>query len=230
MPNDITVAIDGYSGVGKSSTAKAVAQQLGYTYVDSGAMYRAVTLHFLRNDVELTDATAVAQALANLQIGFQPHPRGAGYETLLNGENVEQEIRGMRVSNHVSPVSALPVVRKKMVAVQQQLGEGRRVVMDGRDIGTKVFPQAELKVFMTADPTVRAQRRQAELREKGQTVAVSDIERNLLQRDELDSSREESPLVKANDAVTLDTTHLTFEAQVAQVVDWARSIINSSNE
>ena len=230
MPNDITVAIDGYSGVGKSSTAKAVAQQLGYTYVDSGAMYRAVTLHFLRNDVELTDATAVAQALANLQIGFQPHPRGAGYETLLNGENVEQEIRGMRVSNHVSPVSALPVVRKKMVAVQQQLGEGRRVVMDGRDIGTKVFPQAELKVFMTADPTVRAQRRQAELREKGQTVAVSDIERNLLQRDELDSSREESPLVKANDAVTLDTTHLTFEAQVAQVVGWARAIINSSNE
>ncbi len=230
MPNDITVAIDGYSGVGKSSTAKAVAQQLGYTYVDSGAMYRAVTLHFLRNDVELTDATAVAQALANLQIGFQPHPRGAGYETLLNGENVEQEIRGMRVSNHVSPVSALPTVRHALVELQQQLGEGRRVVMDGRDIGTKVFPQAELKVFMTADPTVRAQRRQAELREKGQTVAVSDIERNLLQRDELDSSREESPLVKANDAVTLDTTHLTFEAQVAQVVDWARSIINSSNE
>ena len=230
MAKDITVAIDGYFGVGKSSTAKAVAQQLGYTYVDSGAMYRAVTLHFLRNDLELTDATAVAQALANLQIGFQPHPRGAGYETLLNGENVEQEIRGMRVSNHVSPVSALPTVRHALVELQQQLGEGRRVVMDGRDIGTKVFPQAELKVFMTADPTVRAQRRQAELREKGQTVAVLDVERNLLQRDELDSSREESPLVKASDAVTLDTTHLTFEAQVAQVVDWARSIINSSNK
>lgn len=230
MPNDITVAIDGYSGVGKSSTAKAVAQQLGYTYVDSGAMYRAVTLHFLRNSVALTDATAVAQALADLQIGFQPHLRGVGYETLLNGENVEQEIRGMEVSNHVSPVSALPVVRKKMVALQRQLGEGRRVVMDGRDIGTKVFPQAELKVFMTADPTVRARRRQAELQEKGQAVAVSDIERNLLQRDELDSSREESPLAKASDAVTLDTTHLTFDAQVQQVVDWARAIIHPSNE
>ena len=227
MPNDITVAIDGYSGVGKSSTAKAVAQQLGYTYVDSGAMYRAVTLHFLRNGVELDDTPAVAQALADLQIGFQPHPQGVGYETLLNGENVEQEIRSMRVSNHVSPVSALPVVRRAMVKLQQQLGAERRVVMDGRDIGTHVFPQAELKVFMTADPTIRAQRRQAELLEKGQTVTVSDIERNLLQRDELDSSREESPLVKASDAVTLDTTHLTFEAQVEQVVAWARAIIQS---
>ena len=117
MPNDITVAIDGYSGVGKSSTAKAVAQQLGYTYVDSGAMYRAVTLHFLRNGVELDNPTAVAQALANLRIGFQPHSRGIGYETLLNGENVEQEIRGMQVSDHVSPVSALPVVRHAMVGV-----------------------------------------------------------------------------------------------------------------
>lgn len=230
MTNDITVAIDGYSGVGKSSTAKAVAQQLGYTYVDSGAMYRAVTLHFLRKEIELTDGTAVAQALADLQIGFQPHLQGAGYETLLNGENVEQEIRGMEVSNLVSPVSALPVIRKKMVAIQRQLGEGRRVVMDGRDIGTKVFPQAELKVFMTADPTVRARRRQAELQEKGQKVAVSDIERNLLQRDELDSSRKESPLAKASDAITLDTTHLTFDAQVEQVVDWARAIIHSSNE
>ncbi len=230
MPKDITVAIDGYSGVGKSSTAKAVAQQLGYTYVDSGAMYRAVTLHFLRSNVALTDTAAVAQALAALQIGFQPHPQGVGYETLLNGENVEQEIRGMEVSNHVSPVSALPVVRKKMVALQRQLGEGRRVVMDGRDIGTKVFPQAELKVFMTADPAVRARRRQAELQEKGQTVAVSEIERNLLRRDELDSSREESPLAKASDAVTLDTTHLTFDGQVQQVVDWARAIIHPSNE
>ncbi len=230
MPNDITVAIDGYSGVGKSSTAKAVAQELDYTYIDSGAMYRAVTLHFLRNDVTLTDAAAVAQALADTQIGFQPHDRGAGYETLLNGKNVEQEIRSMRVSNHVSPVSALPVVRQAMVALQQQLGKGRRVVMDGRDIGTKVFPQAELKIFMTADPTVRAQRRQAELREKGQAVAVSDIERNLLQRDELDSSRKESPLLKAHDAVTLDTTHLTFADQVQQIVEWARAIIYSSNE
>jgi cytidylate kinase len=229
MPNDITVAIDGYSGVGKSSTAKAVAQQLGYTYVDSGAMYRAVTLHFLRNGVELDNPAAVTEALANLQIGFQPHSRGVGYETLLNGENVEQEIRGMRVSDHVSPVSALPAVRHALVELQRQLGAGRRVVMDGRDIGTRVFPQAELKVFMTADPTVRARRRRAELLEKGQAVAVADIERNLLQRDELDSSRKESPLTKASDAVTLDTTHLTFEAQVEQVVAWARAIIQSSN-
>ncbi|MGB3849740.1 MAG: (d)CMP kinase [Tunicatimonas sp.] len=227
MSKDITVAIDGYSGVGKSSTAKAVAQQLGYTYVDSGAMYRAVTLHFLRNNVDLADPAAVQQALADLQIGFQPHPQGVGYETLLNGENVEQEIRGMKVSGHVSPVSALPVVREKMVALQQQLGEDRRVVMDGRDIGTRVFPQAELKVFMTADPAVRAERRQAELQENGQAVSVSEIKRNLLQRDELDSSREASPLVKASDAVTLDTTYLTFAGQVQQVVDWARAIIHS---
>ena len=230
MSRDITVAIDGYSGVGKSSTAKAVAQQLGYTYVDSGAMYRAATLHFLRNNVLLTDPAAVQRALADLRIGFQPHPEGVGYETLLNGENVEHEIRGMRVSNHVSAVSALPVVRQALVAIQQRLGEGRRVVMDGRDIGTQVFPQAELKVFMTANPTVRARRRQAELQQGGQTVAVSDIERNLLQRDELDSSRKESPLVKASDAVTLDTTHLTFDAQVQQVVTWARALIYSSNQ
>lgn len=230
MSNDITVAIDGYSGVGKSSTARAVAQQLNYTYVDSGAMYRAVTLHFLRNNIELSDATAVAQALTNLKIGFQPHSEGVGYETLLNGENVEQEIRGMEVSAHVSPVSALPTVRQKMVAIQRQLGEGRRVVMDGRDIGTRVFPQAELKVFMTADPAVRARRRQAELQEKGQAVAVSEIERNLLERDELDSSRKESPLTKASDAVTLDTTYLTFEEQVEQVIAWAHDIIQLSNE
>lgn len=230
MPKDITVAIDGYSGVGKSSTAKAVAQQLGYTYVDSGAMYRTATLHFLRNSVDLANPIAVQQALADLRIGFQPHSAGVGYETLLNGENVEQEIRSMRVSNHVSPVSALPVVRRAMVELQRQLGTGRRVVMDGRDIGTRVFPQAELKVFMTADPAVRARRRQAELRQSGQEVAVSEIERNLLRRDELDSSRKESPLIKANDAMILDTTHLTFGAQVQQVVAWARAIIHSSPE
>jgi cytidylate kinase len=230
MPRDITVAIDGYSGVGKSSTAQAVAQQLGYTYVDSGAMYRAVTLHFLRSSVDLADLAVVQQALSDLRVGFQPNTQGAGYETLLNGENVEQEIRSMEVSGHVSPVSALPVVRQKMVALQRQLGQGRRVVMDGRDIGTRVFPQAELKVFMTADPNIRAQRRQAELQAKGQAVSVSEIKRNLLQRDELDSSREASPLAKADDAVTLDTTQLTFDEQVQRVVDWARAIIHSTSK
>ena len=227
MLKDIIVAIDGYSGVGKSSTAKAVAQQLGYTYIDSGAMYRATTLYFIRHRVNIQDIEAVREALAAVRIHFHFLPDRKGSETYLNDENVEQEIRGMAVSGQVSPVSAIPKVRHAMVEQQRMMGRNKRVVMDGRDIGTNVFPQAELKIFMKADPDVRARRRHAELQEQGQDIAVSEIAHNLTQRDQLDSSRKENPLVMAEAAVVLDTTHLTLAEQVQQVVALAQTIIHS---
>lgn len=227
MSKDIIIAIDGYSGVGKSSTAKAVAQALGYTYIDSGAMYRAATLYFTRHHTNIRDEEAVHDSLEAIHILFQFNPVKKAYETYLNGENVEQEIRGMAVSQQVSPVSAVPAVRRAMVAQQRKMGENKRVVMDGRDIGTNVFPQAELKVFMKADTAVRAQRRQAELLERGQEVAVSAITHNLTQRDAQDTTREENPLVMADDAVVVDTTHLTFDEQVQQIIKRAQTIIHS---
>ena len=227
MPNDIIVAIDGYSGVGKSSTAKAVARQLHYTYLDSGAMYRAATLYFIRHQVNIQDAQAVDEALGTMCIIFQPSPDKKSYETYLNGENIEQEIRGMAVAGQVSPVSALPAVRRALVAQQRAMGQHKRVVMDGRDIGTNVFPHAELKVFMKADADVRARRRQLELQEQGQEIAVDAIAHNLTQRDQLDSSRKENPLTMAKDAIVIDTTHLTFAQQVQRVVGLAQTIIHS---
>ena len=227
MTQDIIVAIDGYSGVGKSSTAKAVAQRLIYTYIDSGAMYRAVTLYFIRHRINIEDLLAVREVIADIEILFRPRADGKGYETYLNGENVEKEIRSMVVSNQVSPVSAIAAVRHAMVAQQRAMGKEKRVVMDGRDIGTHVFPQAELKVFMQADTEVRARRRQAELLEQGQPVEASEIAHNLTQRDQLDTSRKENPLMMAKDAIVLDTTHLTFEEQVQRVVDLAQAIIHS---
>lgn len=227
VPRDIIIAIDGYSGVGKSSTAKAVAQQLNYTYIDSGAMYRAATLYFIRHRVNIQDPMAVREALDHIQVLFLPHPDQRRYETHLNGENVEKEIRSMEVAGQVSPVSAIPAVRYAMVAQQRTMGSNKRVVMDGRDIGTNVFPQAELKVFMKAAPAVRARRRQAELQAQGQVVTVSEITRNLTQRDQLDTSREKDPLVMAEDAVVLDTTDLSFEEQVQRVVILAQKIIHS---
>lgn len=227
MPQDIIVAIDGYSGVGKSSTAKAVARQLAYTYIDSGAMYRAATLYFIRHRINIQDSEAVREALECIRLHFLPHTDQKRYETYLNSENVEKEIRSMKVSDQVSAVSAIPEVRRAMVAQQRVLGDHKRVVMDGRDIGTNVFPQAELKVFMKADAEVRAQRRRAELLAQGQEVSVLEIARNLTQRDQMDTSREENPLVMAEDAIVLDTTYLSFEEQVHQVVKLAQAIIHS---
>ena len=227
MPHDVIIAIDGYSGVGKSSTAQAVAQRLSYLYIDSGAMYRATTLYFIRHQVNLQDEASVAQALAQVDISFRSLPDTTNHETYLNGENVEQEIRGMVVSEQVSPVSALPAVRQAMVEQQRAMGEPKRVVMDGRDIGTNVFPQAELKVFMRADPQVRALRRQAELQAQGQSVDVSAIAHNLARRDELDANRSTHPLLMAEDAVMIDTTYLTLAEQVEQVVKLAQSVIHS---
>ena len=227
MTKDIIVAIDGYSGVGKSSTARAVAQRLAYNYIDTGAMYRAVTLYFLRQRVNIAEPKAVQEALANVTIRFRRSSERIDNITYLNGQDVEQEIRGMEVSQYVSPVSALPAVRQAMVAQQRAMGNDKRIVMDGRDIGTNVFPQAELKVFMQANTAVRAERRRAELLAKGQDVSIAEIAANLTQRDEMDASRKENPLTKAKDAVVVDTTHLTFDQQVQQVVALAYKIIDA---
>ncbi|MEM9675824.1 MAG: (d)CMP kinase [Bacteroidota bacterium] len=229
MPNDIVIAIDGYSGCGKSSTAKAVAHALDYTYIDSGAMYRAVTLYLLREKINFSDIEAVVAALEQMQITFKMKMEAELplYETYLNGENVEREIRSMDISDSVSEVSAIPQVRQAMVGLQRNMGANKRVVMDGRDIGTNVFPNAEVKVFMTADLYVRASRRQKELKERGVSVAVSEIVENLAERDQIDSTRKENPLVKAEDAVVIDTTDLEFNKQVQRVVDIAREAMQA---
>lgn len=223
----IVIAIDGYSGCGKSSTAKAVAKGLGYIYIDSGAMYRAATLHFLDNHVVLTNPKEVQKYLDTLEISFQPNPETGNQDTFLNGLNVESEIRSMRVSEYVSEVSKIKEVREALVAQQQKMGKKKGVVMDGRDIGTVVFPEAELKVFMTADLSVRAERRQKELLEKGELVDLDKILHNLSERDAIDSSRKESPLLKAEDAVEVDTSGLQFEDQVNQILNLAKEKIGS---
>lgn len=228
MPNQrllmhkITIAIDGFSGTGKSSTAKKVAGELGYTYIDSGAMYRATTLYFLEQDVSLDDVSQVEHALDTLDIRFEEG------HVLLNGQDVSNEIRTMRVNEHVSAVSTIAVVRHAMVAQQQKIGKGKGIVMDGRDIGTVVFPDAELKVFMTANTRIRAERRQSELAEKGIIEELNVIENNLSQRDQIDSTRSESPLRKAEDALEIDTSNLTFADQVHKIVSLAKEKIHAS--
>jgi cytidylate kinase len=222
---NIVIAIDGYSGCGKSSTAKAVAKTLGYTYIDSGAMYRAATLHFLNEKLSPSNEEEVKKGLDSLEISFQINQGTGLQETYLNGQNVEDEIRSMHISQKVSELATVALIRKELVAHQQRLGEGKGVVMDGRDIGSVVFPNAELKVFMTANLKTRSKRRQQELLEKGHAVDLSVIEENLADRDELDSSRAESPLMKMPDAVDVDTSDLTFEEQVAQIVQLAKAKI-----
>lgn len=217
----IIIAIDGYSACGKSTTAKLVANRLGYIYIDTGAMYRAVTLYFQQNYVSLTDPHAVAQALANIHITFIHNPQLQKNETYLNGLNVEEEIRKMYVSEKVSEVSAIAEVRKAMVDQQQKMGKKRGVVMDGRDIGTCVFPDAELKIFMTADMMVRARRRQEELLVKDEMVPLDDIIKNLQMRDHIDTTRAQSPLRMAEDAYLLDNTHITIEEQIEFVINLA---------
>ena len=215
----LVIAIDGYSSCGKSTTAKAVAAALHYAYVDTGAMYRAVTLYLLEHGVAFEDLTAIEQALHTLTISFRRNRRTGRNEVFLDGVNREDDIRQMRISNSVSEVSVIPMVRHAMVAQQQRMGRKRGVVMDGRDIGTTVFPDAEVKVFMTADVVVRAERRQHELAEKNEVVPLDDIIENLRKRDHLDSTRAESPLRRAADAVLLDTTHLVIDEQVDFVLE-----------
>lgn len=210
----IIIAIDGYSGCGKSSTAKAVANELGYKFIDTGAMYRATTLYFLDNYVKLTNPKSVEEALKNIDITFVYSEKDEKSNTFLNGVNIEKKIREMRVSEKVSEVAALKTVRTEMVSQQQKMGKGRGVVMDGRDIGTNVFPEAELKIFMEAEMDVRVFRRQEELYQKGIRASLDDIRENFIKRDHIDTTRMENPLTKAQDALVLDTTHFTFDNQI----------------
>jgi cytidylate kinase len=224
-PATITIAIDGYSGCGKSSTAKAVASRLGYAYIDTGAMYRAVTLYFYRHRVEHTDKEQVRKALTSILLEFKFDQAAKSSHIYLNGENIESLIRQMHISERVSDVSTIAEIRHFLVAQQRLMGTKKGIVMDGRDIGTVVFPQAELKVFMTAQVPVRALRRQKELEDLGQNVELSEIINNLEKRDLIDSTREESPLRKADDAIEIDTTDLEFEQQVERVLDLMNQLI-----
>ena len=214
----IVIAIDGYSACGKSSTAKRVAAKLNYAYIDTGAMYRAVTYYFLKNYVNLTNPRAVDDALRSIHIEFHNNSRTQENETFLNGLNVEREIRTMKVSDKVSEVSAIGAVRSCLSELQRKMGKKKGVVMDGRDIGTAVFPDAELKIFMTADFEVRAARRQKELLEKDQLVDLGQVRENLEKRDHIDTTRKENPLRKAEDAFEIDTTHITLEEQVDMIL------------
>ena len=213
----ITIAIDGLSSFGKSTMAKDLAREVGYVYVDTGAMYRSVTLYALRHGLFLEDGsvkTAELEAeMPNIQISFKFNPEAGRPDTYLNGECVEKEIRSLEVSNHVSPIAAIPFVRTAMVAQQQQMGKDKGVVMDGRDIGTTVFPDAELKIFVTASAQVRAQRRFDELKAKGMPADFDDILKNVEERDYIDSHREVSPLRQADDAILLDNSNMTIPEQ-----------------
>lgn len=221
----IIIAIDGYSACGKSSTAKAVANLLNYNYIDTGAMYRAVTLYFLQNFVSLTNPNEVAEALKEIDIEFRYNAKLNKSDTYLNSMNVENEIRQMSVSDKVSEVSAISAVRRFLVAQQQKMGKKKGIVMDGRDIGTVVFPDAELKIFMVADMQIRAKRRQDELLERGELVKLEDIIDNLTKRDLIDTSRADSPLKKAEDARIIDTSYITFEEQVEMILDMYGEVI-----
>lgn len=212
----ITIAIDGHSSCGKSTLAKALSKKLNYIYVDSGAMYRAVTYYFLENGVDLDDKQAIAKALSEIKIRFEKDDRGI--RTILNDKDVENEIREMRVSEMVSPVAAISAVRKELVNQQRQLGLEKGIVMDGRDIGTVVFKDAELKIFLTADPEVRVQRRYDELKAKGIKIDFETVKANLLERDHIDSTREDSPLRKAPDAIVINNTLLTPQQQLEKAL------------
>lgn len=219
----ITIAIDGHSSCGKSTMAKDLAREVGYVYVDTGAMYRSVTLHALRNGLFRKDGSvdteALERAMPDIHISFKFNSETGCPDTYLNGECVEQQIRSLEVSNHVSPVAAIPFVRTAMVAQQQQMGKDKGVVMDGRDIGTTVFPDAELKVFVTASAQVRAQRRYDELKAKGMPADYDDILKNVEERDYIDSHREVSPLRKADDALELDNSDMTIAEQKQWLLD-----------
>lgn len=212
----IVIAIDGFSSCGKSTMAKDLARKIGYIYIDSGAMYRAVTLFCLNRgliDGDTVDTEALRPLMTEIHIEFRLNPTTGKADTYLNGENVEQEIRSMRVSDKVSPVSAIPFVRTALVALQQEMGRQKGIVMDGRDIGTTVFPDAELKIFVTASAATRAQRRVDELRAKGVPVDFDEVVANIVKRDHIDQTRKESPLRKADDAIELDNSTLTIEQQ-----------------
>ena len=213
MSKKIIITIDGWSSCGKSTLAKQLATALGYVYIDSGAMYRAITFYFLRNHIEWTDEKEVVIALENIILDFQFNPKSKQSEIILNGENVEYVIRDLVIAEKVSDVAAIKEVRTFAVAQQQLMGNKKGIVMDGRDIGTTVFPKAELKIFMTADSSVRVERRFKEFFEKNPNITFDEVKSNLELRDYIDSNREISPLRKANDAYVLDNTMMSMEEQ-----------------
>ena len=227
----ITIAIDGFSSCGKSTMAKDLAKKLGYVYVDTGAMYRAVTLYAMRNGLFNADGSVktadLERQMNKINITFKLNKRAERPDTYLNNELVENDIRTLEVSNHVSQIAAVPFIREAMVAQQQRMGKDKGVVMDGRDIGTTVFPEAELKVFVTASAEVRAQRRYDELKEKGMPADFNDILKNVQERDYIDSHREVSPLRKAPDAIELDNSHMTIAEQSAWLMELVKQKIEA---
>lgn len=228
--NRIIIAIDGFSSSGKSSMAKQLAKTIGYAYVDSGAMYRAVTLYAMRKGISTPDSLdekALIDELSNIAISFRVDDATGRSRTVLNGEDVEDQIRTIEVSNQVSPVSAVAEVRRDLVKKQQAFGVEKGIVMDGRDIGTTVFPDAEMKVFVDASSEVRAKRRHLELQQKGQDVAYEDVYKNVCERDHIDSTRQESPLRKADDAYVLDNDNMTIEEQNQWLLDLYNKIVSS---
>lgn len=223
----IIITIDGWSSCGKSTLAKQLAQKLGYIYVDSGAMYRAITLYFLRNHVDWTDIKEVKAALKNINLEFAYSEKSGNSEIYLNSENVEYVIRDLVVAEKVSEVAAIKEVREFAVKQQQQMGTSKGIIMDGRDIGTVVFPDAELKIFMTADNTVRVERRFKEMIEKNPNITIEEVKNNLQMRDYIDSHREASPLRKADDALVLDNTNLTEVQQFQKAIKWVEETAHS---
>ena len=225
----ITIAVDGFSSSGKSTMAKVLAKNIGYAYIDTGAMYRAVTLYCLNNgliDGDAVNTDLLEKEIYNIEISFSVNPENGSSQTMLNGVNVESEIRDMRVSGKVSIVAAIPFVRRALVKQQQKMGESKGIVMDGRDIGTVVFPNAEMKVYVDASAETRAQRRYDELKAKGDdTTTYEEVLENVKYRDHLDQTREESPLRKADDAVVLDNSHMTREEQNQWMLDLYNSIV-----
>jgi cytidylate kinase len=227
MGKKIIIAIDGWSSCGKSTLAKELAKELGYLYVDSGAMYRAITLYFLRNHVDWTDKSEVKKALDEISLEFIYNEKSQQSEMHLNEENVEYVIRDLVVAEKVSDVAAIKEVRKFAVEQQQLMGKKKGIIMDGRDIGTVVFPKAELKIFLTADNAVRVERRFKELFEKNPNITIEEIKANLEMRDYIDSNREESPLRKADDAILVDNTNMTAKETIQKVAKLAKQIITT---
>ncbi|MES2373536.1 MAG: (d)CMP kinase [Bacteroidota bacterium] len=218
----IIITLDGYSSCGKSTLARQLANELNYVFIDSGAMYRAITLYFLRQHVDWKHPKEIHKALGEITLGFQYNERSNQSDMYLNDENVEALIRDMLVSEHVSEVSTLKEVREFGVAQQQKMGEEKGIVMDGRDIGTTVFPNAELKIFVTADPAIRVERRFKEMFAKNPNITIEEVKANLEMRDYIDSNREFSPLRKAEDAIELDNSNMTREEQLSIALGWAR--------
>lgn len=226
----ITIAIDGFSSSGKSTMAKDLAKEIGYIYIDSGAMYRGVTLYSLENDIfegEIINENKLRDSINDIHISFKLNSTTGKPDTYLNGVNVENRIRSMEVSEKVSPVSTLGFVREAMVAQQQEMGKAKGIVMDGRDIGTVVFPYAELKIFVTASPKTRAKRRYDELKAKGQDVNYNEILENVKERDRIDQTRAISPLKQADDAILLDNSELTLEEQKEWLLEQYEKVVRS---